>query len=186
VAGDFVRFALVPERSRVWTRSKSSFVPIAGQAKGMEGYVDLARGADGEPDLSFPGCARVELAVDRLSCGNPLYDWQLPRLVDARRNPKITGELVTVRPGRGRDRYRAEGDMVIAGTTCRVECEISVYMRDGVELEADWEQVVDIRDFDIDLPPLMRLRTYPEIDVRVHIEALRIDAFASESARIAV
>lgn len=141
----------------------------------MEGYVDLAVGGDGEPDLSIPGVARVELSVDRLSCGNALYDWQLPRMIDSRRHPKIVGELVSVSPGRGRGRYRAEGDLAIAGSRRRIECEISVYLRDGVELEADWEQVLDIRDFDVALPPLMKLKTYPEIDVRVHLEAVRLE-----------
>jgi hypothetical protein len=177
-----VRFELVPERSRAWTRSRSSFVPISGQANAVEGWADLLLDGEGRIDLSVPPTARVEVPVERLRCGNPLYDWQAPRLLDAVHHPLIVAELVSVEPVPGRDRYRAVGNLEIAGGSHPVECDLSVYLRDGIELEADWQFVVDIRHYPIDLPPNMRLRTYPEIDVRVHLEALRWDAFASPTA----
>jgi len=182
---DLVRFELVPERSRVWTRSRSAFVPISGQAKHVQGYADLALDGDGDLDLSLPPSARVEVPVNRLTCGNALYDWQAPRLLDAAHHPLIVAELVSVHPAPGRGRYRAAGHLTMAGTSRQLECELSVYLRDGVELEADWQFMVDIRDYPIDLPPVMRLRTHPEVDVRVHLEALRWDAFAARPTAVA-
>jgi hypothetical protein len=96
-----------------------------------------------------------------------------PRPPSASRHPEIIGELTSVAGTERRGRYTAEGDLTIAGRTRRLTCEVAVYLRDGLELEADWEQILDIRDFDVALPPVMRLQTHPEVQIRVHLEAER-------------
>ena len=48
---------------------------------------------DGSLDLEQPVSGELELAVERLTSGNQLYDRELRRRIDARRYPTIAGRL---------------------------------------------------------------------------------------------
>jgi hypothetical protein len=44
---------------------------------------------------------------------------------------------------------------------------------DHGRLVVDGEQAFDIRDFDLDSPTVLMLRIYPDVRVRLHVEAER-------------
>ncbi|MCA1648450.1 MAG: hypothetical protein LC797_24315 [Chloroflexi bacterium] len=84
-------YRIDPQRSMVTVDARSSVHPIHSEASDLEGLVE-AEVADGRLDPSTPATMRFELSVDRLKCGNPLYDEEMLRRIDSRRFPTIVGE----------------------------------------------------------------------------------------------
>jgi polyisoprenoid-binding protein YceI len=168
-----VRFDIDPEHSRLWIEARSSVHPIHAECKGPEGFVEVAVTGEGDLDLRHPVTARLELAVDRLSSGNPLYDREMQRRVDARRYPAITGELRAMDPAGAPHRYVATGDVTFRGVTESVSDELAVSMPDDATIVLEGAHVFDIRRFGMDPPRIMMLRVHPDVNVRVRIVAAR-------------
>jgi len=165
------RFAIVPEGSRVGIEARSSVHPITGEATGLEGYLQVAV-ADGRLDLSRPAEFHLELPVERLSSGNPLYDRELLRRVDSQRYPRITGtarDVTEVAAGR----YRVRGDLTFHGVTRAVEGEVRIQVPDDRTLLVEGEREFDIRQFGLEPPRLLMLRVHPEVSVRIRVTAER-------------
>lgn len=167
-----VRFRLVPERSTVAIHATSSIHPIDGVADGVTGFVELAV-TGGEPDLSVPSTARIELEVDHLSSGNAAYDSEMRRRLDARRFPTIVGELTGVEAGARPGIYRATGDLTFHGVMRTLSADIAVEVDGTSELRAAWEQTIDIRDFDLKPPRVLMLKVHPEVRIEVRLVADR-------------
>jgi DNA-binding PadR family transcriptional regulator len=163
-------FRLVPARSVVLIEVRSSVGPISFGAIGLEGAIE----ADVGNSVVRPGsqpAARVEIAVNGLRSGNSLYDAELMRRIDARHFPTATIDLTeTVAVGRA-NRYRLSGQMSFHGVTRAVEGAVTVNVVDDELLVVTGEQVFDIRDFDVPSPTVLMLRIYPDVRVRLHVEA---------------
>jgi polyisoprenoid-binding protein YceI len=156
-------FRIVPERSVVSIAARSSLHPINGEAHGLEGSVDLSTGLGG----------RIELPVASLRSGNPLYDAEMHRRVDARRHPTIVGEVVEATPLDDPGRWRILGDLTFHGVTRQVEGEVSVEAPDPDTLVIEGEHVFDVRDFGVRPPRIGFLRVHPDVNVAIRIEATR-------------
>ncbi len=170
--GETVRFRLVPDRSRVRIHATSNVHPVDGEAGGLEGRVVLTID-DSEPDLGDPVEASVELAVAALSSGNPAYDAEMRRRLEERRYPTISGRLTTVeRLGAG-GRFRVSGDLTFHGATRTVSTEMTVTFDDSKRLLAQWEQRIDIRDFNMKPPRILMFKVDPDVRVEVDIVAER-------------
>ena len=87
------RYTLDSVRSCVWVSGRSSLHPINTETRGITGWFEAATRADGSLDLDQPVSGELELAVERLTSGNRLYDRELRRRIDARRYPTIGGRL---------------------------------------------------------------------------------------------
>jgi polyisoprenoid-binding protein YceI len=172
------RFTVDTERSSVAIEARSSVHPIRGETNGVEGTIEVTVDGD-EVVLSPPPEARIELPVGRLSSGNRIYDNEMQRRIEARRFPTIVGELGTVTPGEGRGSFHVAGALHFHGQASQVEADVTAEVGPR-RLVADWEQVIDIRDFGVDPPRILLLRVYPEVTVTVHIEA---DAAADDGRR---
>ena len=70
--------------------------PIHSETDGLEGWfeADVLGGGRINPTVDPRG--HLELPVERLSSGNPLYDREMRRRVDARRHPTIAGDLTAM------------------------------------------------------------------------------------------
>src|SRR5271165_4419932 len=125
-----VRFSLVPDRCNVWISGRTNLHPVEATATGVTGFVeaDLLGGALG-PDP--PPRARIELAVDRITSGNPLFVREMHRRIEARRHPTIVGELRRTEPLAG-GRYQMSGDLTFHGVTRQVTGAVTV-TREGDE-----------------------------------------------------
>lgn len=168
-----MHFDIDPEHSRLFIEARSSVHPIHSESKGPEGFIDAEVTGDGQLDLRHPVTARLELSVDRLSSGNPLYDREMKRRVDARRYPGITGELREMRPAGTPHRYLATGDVTFGGVTRSVTDELAVSMPDDTTIVLEGEHVFDVRQFAMEPPRIMMLRVHPDVNVRVRIVAAR-------------
>jgi DNA-binding PadR family transcriptional regulator len=164
------RFRLVAERSVVLIEVRSSVGPISFGAIGLAGVLE----ADVERGALRPGSrpsAHVEIAVNGLRSGNSLYDAELMRRIDARHFPTANLDLTDATAVGGANRFRLAGKMSFHGVTREVEGAVAVDVVDDRQLVVTGEQVFDIRDFDVPSPTVLMLRIYPDVRVRLHVEA---------------
>ncbi len=160
-------YQIVPERSMVWIDAKSSLHPIEGEATGMAGTIEVDL-VDGQLRLTD---ARLELPVSELNSGNPLYDRELLRRLDARRFPRIRGEVREVSPGGRPGRYKVRGELTCRGVSRLIDGEVSVRAPNDRSVQVEGEQVFDIREFGIEPPRLLGLRVHPDVRVRIQLVA---------------
>lgn len=165
------RYRIVPGRSKVWIEARSTLHPIHTETDGLEGWLELELGTDGDVDLAVAPRAHLELRVDRLSSGNPLEDRELRRRVDARRHPLIEGDLTVMRATADAGRYRIEGDLTFKGVTRRYEDEMTLEAMDGTMVVLAGERTFDVRDFGVEPPRILLLKVEPDVTVKVAILA---------------
>lgn len=164
------KYVIDGERSTVWVDARSSLHPIHSTSTGIEGWLELELGTDGRVDVSTSQ-AHLELPVERMSSGDDFYDREMQRRVDARRYPRIKGDLDRLEHLDGDDRYRVRGDLTFHGVTRTYEHEMLIKAVDDRTLQAEGENVFDVREFGVKAPKLLMLQVYPEVSVRVSIVA---------------
>jgi polyisoprenoid-binding protein YceI len=166
------RFRILPDRSEAWVDAETSVHPIHGHAGGLEGAIE-AEVAGGALDLSVQPKMRLELAIGRLTSGNPFYDGETQRRIEARRYPTIVGEAREVSELPPPGSYRVRGDLTFHGVTRSVEGEVTLSFPDDRTLVLEGEQTFDVRDFGVQPPKLLMLRVHPLAAVRVRVVAER-------------
>jgi DNA-binding PadR family transcriptional regulator len=168
--GTLRRFHLLPERSVVLIDVRSTVGPISFGALGVAGTVD-ADIADGAVRVNPPPTAHIEVAVDGFRSGNGVYDAELLRRVDVRRFPLATLDLRNCTAIGSANRFRLGGQLTFHGVTRAVEGTVDVAVAQVGRLVISGEQVFDIRDFAVPSPTMLMFRIYPDVRVRLHVEA---------------
>jgi polyisoprenoid-binding protein YceI len=166
------RYTLDSVRSCVWISGRSSLHPINTETRGITGWFEAAARADGSLDLSQAVAGELELAVERLTSGNQLYDRELRRRIDARRFPTIAGRLTSIVPDGSHPNYEVTGEVSFHGKTRTFGHGMQIEVtEEGVALTG--EDVFDIREFGMKPPSMLMVRVYPEIAVRVELHGVR-------------
>jgi hypothetical protein len=163
-------FRIDPERAALVLVARSNAGPITFGATGIEGSIS-AHMSGGEVATRVPPVARLEVPVQRLTCGNGLYDAELLRRVDARLFPRAVVELRDASPVGATGRYHVEGMLTFHGVTRSLAGTVAVSFPEEGRMVIEGEQVVDMRHFEITPPQVAMLRIYPEVRVQLHIEA---------------
>jgi len=169
-------YDVLPDRSTVWIDATSSVHPVHSELHGVTGFIDVDVTGSGALDFSTAPSGRLELPVDRMSSGNPLYDHEMKRRVQADKFPTIIGELTSMAPtpSSGGRSYRVRGDVTLMGVTVGYEGLMSIVAKeDLVVLEG--HHTFDIRDFGVEPPRILMLKVHPDFAVRVEIAARRVD-----------
>ena len=169
------RYRVAPERSWVEIHARSSVHPIHARTDGLEGTLDLEVLGAGRVNLGSKPTGQLSLRVERLSSGNPLEDRELRRRIDARRHPRIVGELTRLQETGTGGRYRVRGDVTFRGVTRTYEDEMAFVTPDDRSIELEGEATFDIRDFGMDPPRILMLKVEPEVRVKAHVVAERQD-----------
>lgn len=164
------RFEFNPGVSTASIEARSSVGPILWHATGLIGWLEadvvgheLASGAD--------AAGHLEMAIAELKSGNPLYDSELLRRVQARRHPLIEGDLRFLAPADGGGVYRLAGDLTFHGVTREVEGTVNASIVDEGRLVIEGKQEFDIRDYDLTPPRVLGMQIHPQFTVEVHLEA---------------
>jgi polyisoprenoid-binding protein YceI len=166
------RYSFDPLRSCVWVSGRSSLHPINTETRGITGWFEASGRNDGSLDLDLPIAGELQVAVERLTSGNQLYDHELRRRIDARRYPMIEGRVTKISADGPHPRYSVAGDIVFHGKTRSFEHGMDIELgEDEVSLIGDY--VFDIREFGMKPPSMLMIRVYPEITVRVEIHGTR-------------
>ena len=162
-------FRLVPERSVLMVDVRSTAGPISFGAKGLTGFIE----ADvvGDAVLSDPQpTAHIDIAVSGLRSGNSVYDAELLRRIHMRRFPVVGLDLRESVASPGTGRYRLAGELTFHGVTRPVDGSVRIEVEPG-RLIVSGEQAFDVRDFGLTCPSMLMLRFYPDVRVRLQVEA---------------
>jgi polyisoprenoid-binding protein YceI len=166
------RYTLDSVRSCVWVSGRSSLHPINTETRGITGWFEAATRADGSLDLDQHVSGELELAVERLTSGNQLYDRELRRRMDAKRFPTIAGRLTHIALQGAHPDYMVTGQVSFHGKTRTFAHDMQIEALDeGIALTG--EDVFDIREFGMKPPSMLMVRVYPEISVKVELHGVR-------------
>lgn len=166
------RYRIVPERSHVWIDARSNVHPIHSGTDGLEGFVELEIGSDGEVDLGVkPPSGKLSLQVSRLSSGNGMEDRELQKRIDARRYPTIDGVITSVERSAGANTYRVNGEVTFRGVLRPHSDQMTIFSSGDSTIELAGSSSFDIRDFGMDPPRILVLKVQPDVDIRVEIVA---------------
>jgi hypothetical protein len=160
----------VPERSAVLIEARSSVGPITFGALGITGQIRvLAAGDQVTADDSTD--AHLEIPVAALSSGNGLYDAELRRRVDAARFPTATLDLDRCTVSGSGDHLTLEGRIGFHGVTRTLQGPVVASIPGPGHLTVTGDQVLDIRDFAVPSPTVLMFRIYPQVVVKLQVEA---------------
>jgi polyisoprenoid-binding protein YceI len=167
-----IRYTLDSDRSCVWVSGRSSLHPINTETRGITGWFEAASRTDGSLDLGQAVSGELELAVERLTSGNQLYDRELRRRIEARRYPTIAGRLTEIALDGAHPDYMVTGEVSFHGKTRTFSHGMQIEVGVG-DIALTGEDVFDIREFGMKPPSMLMVRVYPEIAVRVELHAIR-------------
>jgi DNA-binding PadR family transcriptional regulator len=177
-----VRFEVRADRSSLMVEARSGVGPIAFSATSLAGWIDVELHAGLVAKDSAPR-AHLEVRVTELTSGNAIYDRELLRRVDARRHPIVVVELRNLQHMGEGNCYKIDGDVTLHGVTQQVggvvtataheRCRRSVSQPEQLErrIIVAGEQMLDIRRFDMAVPNMRLFKIYPEVRLRLHLEA---------------
>ena len=166
------RYSFDSKRSCVWVSGRSSLHPINTETRGITGWFEASRREDGTLDLDQTIAGELQLAAERLTSGNQIYDRELRRRIDARRYPTIEGRVTTISADGAHPHYSVAGDILFHGKTRSFEHVMDIEMGDD-EVSLTGDYVFDIREFGMKPPSMLMIRVYPEIAVRVELYGTR-------------
>ena len=170
------RYRFVPAESRLFIHASSSIHGISTDADGVEGSVELTIRADGSIDPTRPRRGSLRFEIARLSSGNPLYDIETERRIDARRYPLVEAALSRLDVIGPTDdatgvRCAVAGTLSFHGVSRSLDGEIEVRRLAEKALRITGERVLDVRDWDIHPPRLGLIKVHPEVQVRLEAVA---------------
>jgi polyisoprenoid-binding protein YceI len=166
------RYNFDSDRSCVWVSGRSSLHPINTETRGITGWFEAGAGEDGSLDLDAPIKGELQVAVEKLTSGNSIYDRELRRRIDARRHPTIEGRVTRIVADGAHPRYSVTGDIVFHGKTRSFEHVMEIRIGDD-EVALTGDYVFDIREFGMNPPSMLMIRVYPEITVRIELYGTR-------------
>jgi polyisoprenoid-binding protein YceI len=169
------RFRIVPARSFASIRARSSLHPIHSETDGLEGWLELRLGRDGQLDLRSRPSAHIELPVSRLRSGNALEERELRRRIDSRRYPTIAGDLTGMSESDGDGRYVVEGDVTFLGVARPHADQMTFERLDSRTLRLRGQSSFDVREFGLEPPRILLLRVEPIVTVEVTVVAEQED-----------
>jgi hypothetical protein len=167
------RYSIVPDRSQVWIDARSNVHPIHSSTSGLEGFVELDWEQSGAIDAAGTPAGRLSLAVDRLKSGNRMQDRELQKRIDARKFPRIEGQLEQIAPDGSEASYRVWGEVTFRGVSRRHEDLMEIMPVGDRTIRLTGASSFDIRDFGMQPPKVLLLKVEPQVQVRVEIYAIQ-------------
>lgn len=162
-----MRWVVVPEASTVWIEGTSSVHPIRASASGVEGWLDSAF-EDGAFVVDDGVAGHVEIAIGRLSSGNPLIDRETRRRANAKRYPLITGEVHTARIVSDSE-LAVEGVIRFRGEEVTAEGSLHIVEASSENIVIEGSAVFDVRWWKLRPPRIGLLSVHPNIEVAIRL-----------------
>lgn len=156
------RYTVDSDESIITFHARTSLHPVVAHAQ-VSGWFEAELDETGfAGGTSLAG--RLEVAVDAITSGNPLYDAETRRRIDVRAHPTIVAEITDTPSTDGADAV-IEGVVAFHGESAKLEGAVSVAA--GPELTG--EGTVDIRWWGLQPPKLLAFRVEPEVVVSIHL-----------------
>jgi polyisoprenoid-binding protein YceI len=171
-AAAMARYRIDPERSQVWIDARSNVHPIHTSTDGLEGFIDIELGPDGDVAPGTKPAGKLSLPVSRLKSNNRMEEREMHKRIEARKFPTIDGVLDTMEPTGADGSYKVSGDVTFRGVVRHHEDEMTVRPGDDGSIELAGASSFDIREFGMEAPRVLMLKVEPEVTVRVEIRAV--------------
>jgi len=163
-------YAISPAESSLIVNARSTLHAIRANVAGLTGTVAAAWNADGTIASSPPLAIHVEFPLDQVRSGNAMQDREMLKMVDARRFPKVAGDLKSVEVIVPPDRYRATGEITLAGRARPYGGEFTIAAA-GDDLTVEGEVSIDMRDFGLQPPRLLNFTVDPVLRIKLRLVA---------------
>ncbi len=176
------RFDVKAERSSLMVEARSSVGPITFASTTLAGWIDVEL-RDGLVAKDTKPCAHLEVKVSELTSGNAMYDRELLCCLDPRRYPIMSVDLRDLHHMGGGNCYRIDGDVTLHGITQRLDGVVTATVHEcrrrsvkgpqqfDCSIIVAGEQVLDIRHFNLAMPSMPLFKIYPDVRLRLHVEA---------------
>jgi polyisoprenoid-binding protein YceI len=168
-----VRYAVDPSQSSLSADAQSTLHTVHTSVSGVAGFIEAAWNPDGTLAMTPEPKMHVEFPVDQLRSGNAMQDREMRKLIDSARFPKVAADLTGIEPLVSAGRYKATGEITLAGRSRAYGGEFSI-ANDGDRLTLDGEVNLDIRDFGLKPPNLIILKVDPMLSVRLRLVAKKV------------
>lgn len=163
-------YRVLPESAGLLLVARTNAGPITFGTAGIDGSIE-AQSAAGALSLELPPSAFLDVRLEELRSGNDLYDAELRRRIDVRRFPTARLELQQASAVGSTGYYHVEGELTFHGVTRPMAGAVYVSLPTPGRIVVEGEQVIDMRNFEIQPPAVAMLRIYPEVRVKLHLEA---------------
>ncbi len=164
------RYAVSPSESSLTFEARSTLHGVHGKASDLTGFVRVAWNPDRTLAADPAPQMHVAFPFEQLRSGNALQDREMHKLVDVKRFPRVAADLRELHPEGAAGRYKASGDITLAGRSRKYEGEVAI-AGDDERLVLDGELEVDIRDFGLKAPNLLIVKVEPVVKVRLRLVA---------------
>ena len=142
------------------------------QTAGLRGEFEALVSPDGR--LESQGVSgRFSLPTDSLHSGNRLFDRDMKKMLEIRKYPEITGEILDVKADDANGGYQLRGNLTLHGVRNEVTGRARVVeLGDGHAL-IEGAMTLDFTHFKLDPPKLLILKVMPELEIWGHVYAER-------------
>ena len=168
------RYEVSSSDSSLVVNARSTLHDVRASTAALTGYLSASWEADGRLATSPEPSMHVEFPLDSVRSGNAIQDREMLKMADARRFPKVAADLRSVEPVALPARYKATGDITLAGRSRSYSGEFSIARANG-GVTVEGELGVDIRDFGLKPPNLLILKVDPVLRVRLRLLARRAE-----------
>lgn len=175
------RFGVDPTSCAVLVEARSNVGPVSFGTTQISGLIEVVRSGD-QIDTALRPSAKLIVPLASLTSGNALYDAELQKRLAVQRFPDVTIELAEAEAGGGTD-YHVTGTVTIHGVTSTLHGGVTLSFPEDDAVLITGEHVIDVRDFDIDVPSVLMLRIYPDVKVSLQLlarESLAVDGTSTE------
>ena len=166
------RFEVNTAQTTVQVGLRVNLHPSHITANALTGFIECEIDEGGKPRLDHPYRAELTLPVEAIKSGNGLQDREMRRRFDTSRYPVISAVVTHGEALDGDGRYRATARLTLHGVTKDITGDVQL-TASGDTLTVDGQQVINVKDFGIDPPRLIILKVEPDVDLQVHIVAVR-------------
>jgi hypothetical protein len=153
----------------VLIKARSNVGPISFATSEVEGtFSTHVKGGEVETQHFVEG--RLVVSLKGLTSGNNLYDSELRRRIDTRRFPAAILELKSAARSDGTNMYELSSSIEFHNVTRKISGTVSIDVADQKTIVVRGEQILDVRDFNLETPTTLALKIYPDVWVEMHLE----------------
>ena len=165
------RYSIVSQRSRVAVEVQSTLQRLEVVSAQLSGEIE----ADVEDGRVVPASVKASFSLPAISLlsGNWLVDRDVRGMLESRKYPEISGEVLEVKTADGSGNYWVRGKLRLHGAVREVQGCATLAEAGGHHVVFEGSMTLDYTHFNLAPPKLLMLRVEPEVQLRGRVWAER-------------
>jgi polyisoprenoid-binding protein YceI len=166
------RYSIVSQRSRVAVEVKSTLQRLEVVSAQLAGEIE----ADVQDGRIVPASVKASFSLPAISLlsGNWLVDRDVRVVLETRKYPEISGEVVEVKAADGSGNYWVRGNLRLHGAVREVQGCASLAETSDHHVVFEASTTLDYTLFNLAPPKLLMLRVEPEVQLSGRVFAERV------------